>query len=94
MLISCAFSVLSLQVMCVINNFQQKLPPTHLPALPPPPPPPPPSEPPPITMPSVESPLEKLSNIQVRGGSVGGSEMNVVLWGDSSVLRVSVVTWE
>ncbi|XP_017336481.1 phospholipid phosphatase-related protein type 2 isoform X1 [Ictalurus punctatus] len=53
-------------VTCVINNFQQKLPPASLPVLPPPPPPPPPppSELPPITMPSVESPLEKFQALR------------------------------
>lgn len=69
----------SLQVTCVINNFQQKLRPASVPVVlsPPPPPPPPPSELPPLTIPSVESPLEKLSKLQVRECSVGGGEYNV-----------------
>lgn len=56
---------LCLQVTCVINNFQQ---------LQPSPPPPRPQRPesmlgmPMVTLPSVESPLEKLSGPQVRGG--------------------------
>ncbi|GAA6107730.1 phospholipid phosphatase-related protein type 5 isoform X3, partial [Tachysurus ichikawai] len=49
-------------VTCVINNFQQKLPPAPLPV--PLPQPPPPFELPPITMPGVENPLEKLSDLQ------------------------------
>lgn len=57
------------QVTCVINNFQQLLPGI---------PPPRPQRPesmlgmPMVTLPSVESPLEKLSGHQVRGG--GGCE--------------------
>lgn len=60
---------LYLQVTCVINNFQQ---------MQPSPPPPRPYRPesvlgmPMVTLPCVESPLEKLSGPQVRGG--GGCE--------------------
>ncbi|KAG7327093.1 hypothetical protein KOW79_010494 [Hemibagrus wyckioides] len=59
-------------VTCVINNFKQKLPPAPAPVplpLPVPvpvplPQPPPPFELPPITMPSVESPLEKFQALR------------------------------
>ena len=54
------------QVSCVINNFQQTQLAGH--TLPPPQRPEPPIGIPMLSLPRVESPLEKLSGLQVRGG--------------------------